>query len=58
MNDSMIIKGQVVKAQTTQDGALRVYIDVFGNDKEQIAYMTLLAHEQASIEFEPKVISE
>ena len=58
MGEDITIKAQVVKAQTTQDGALRVYIDVFGNDKEQIAYMTLLAHEQASIEFEPKVISE
>ena len=58
MGDSITIRGQIVKAQTTADGALRVYLDVFGADREQIAYMVLLAHEQASIEFEPKLVTD
>jgi hypothetical protein len=54
-DDQITIQAQVVKAQTTSDGALRVYMDVFGSDSRQIAYMTLLAHDQAVIEFEPRI---
>ena len=47
------IKAQVVKAQTMTDGALRIYLDVFNTDDMSIAYLTLLAKDQAVIEFEP-----
>lgn len=58
MSDAITIKAQVVKAQTTADGALRVYMDVFGADETQIAYMTLLAHRQESIRFTPEPCDE
>lgn len=52
--DEPKIKAQVVKAQTMTDGALRIYLDVFNTDDMSIAYLTLLAKDQAVIEFEPK----
>lgn len=54
MADEPKIKAQVVKAQTMTDGALRIYLDVFNTDDMSIAYLTLLAKDQAVIEFEPK----
>ena len=48
------ITAQVIKAQTMVDGALRLYLDIFNVDDMSIAYMTLLAKNQAVIEFEPK----
>ena len=48
------ITAQVIKAQTMVDGALRIYLDIFNVDDMSIAYMTLLAKNQAVIEFEPK----
>ncbi|HQB53702.1 MAG TPA: hypothetical protein PLX62_12455, partial [Bacteroidales bacterium] len=54
MADEPKIKAQVIKAQTMTDGALRIYLDVFNSDDMSIAYLTLLAKDQAVIEFEPK----
>lgn len=54
MADEPKIKAQVIKAQTMTDGALRIYLDVFNTDDMSIAYLTLLAKDQAVIEFEPK----
>lgn len=58
MTDKITIQAQLVKAQTTVDGALRVTMDIFGADDMGCGYMMLLAKDQKVIEFTPKEIDE
>lgn len=54
--DKITIKAQVVKAQTKDEGCVRVTLDVFGMDTLQCVSVVKLAMDQAVIEFTPEVV--
>lgn len=58
MSDDITFKGQFVKAQTKEEGCMRITIDLFGMETLQCVYAVELAMKQAVIEFTPVVVSE
>ncbi len=58
MGDEIVVKAQVVKAQTKDEGCMRVTLDVFGMDTLQCVYLVELAMAQSVIRFTPEVVDE
>jgi hypothetical protein len=54
--DKITVKAQMVKAQTRDEGCVRVTMDVFGMDDLQCLYVVSLAMKQAVFEFTPEVV--